>query len=70
MRVRQLDQVKNISGCYVINEERLTNLSNDRFLELREKQYLPAVYSHLVSLAQIERLMTLQDERQAAIKAH
>jgi hypothetical protein len=70
MRVRQLDQVKNISGCYVINEERLTNLSNDRFLELREKQYLPAVYSHLVSLAQIERLMTLQDERQTAIKAH
>ena len=70
MRVRQVDQVKNISGCYVINEERLTNLSNDRFLELREKQYLPAVYSHLVSLAQIERLMTLQDERQTAIKAH
>jgi hypothetical protein len=70
MRVRQLHQVTNISGCYVINEERLTNLSNDRFLELREKQYLPAVYSHLVSLAQIERLMTLQDERQTAIKAH
>jgi len=70
MRVRQVDQVKNISGCYVINEERLTNLSNDRFLELREKQYLPAVYSHLVSLAQIERLMTLHDERQAATKAH
>lgn len=70
MRVRQVDQVKNINGCYVVNEERLSNLSNEGFLELREKQYLPAIYAHLVSLGQIERLMTLQDERAAAIQAH
>ena len=63
MRVRQADQVKNINGCYVVNEERLNNLSNDRFVEMREKRYLPAVYAHLVSLAQIERLMMLKDER-------
>jgi hypothetical protein len=65
MRVRQSDQVRNINGCYVINEERLKGLSVDRFMELRDKQYLPAVYAHLLSLAQIERLMTLKDERQA-----
>lgn len=63
MRVRQGEGVKNISGCYVVNEERLNNLSNERFVEMREKRYLPAVYAHLVSLAQIERLMTLKDAR-------
>jgi hypothetical protein len=67
MRVRQSDQVKNINGCYVVNEERLNGLSMERFMELRDKRYLPAVYAHLLSLAQIERLMTLKEERQAAL---
>lgn len=69
MRVRQGQQQRNISGCYVVNEERLNNLSDERFLEMRERRYLPAVYAHLVSLAQIERLMTLQEERAEAQKA-
>jgi hypothetical protein len=67
MRVRQADQVKNINGCYVINEERLNGLSIERFAALRDQRYLPAVYAHLLSLAQIERLMTLKDERQSAM---
>jgi len=67
MRVQQADQVKNINGCYVINEERLNGLSVDGFMELREKRYLPAIYAHLLSLAQIERLMTLKDERLALL---
>lgn len=67
MRVRQSDQARNISGCYVINEERLNGLSVERFMELRDKLYLPAIYAHLLSLAQIERLMTLKRERQAAM---
>lgn len=69
MRVRQADQIKNINGCYVVNEERLNNLSNERFIEMREKRYLPAVYAHLVSLAQIERLMMLKDEALKAAQA-
>lgn len=62
MRVRQQEQVKNITGCYVINEERINNLSNERFLELREKRYLAPMYAHLNSLAQIERLVTLKSD--------
>ncbi|WP_298232676.1 SapC family protein [uncultured Azohydromonas sp.] len=69
MRVRENDRVKNIAGCYVINEERLNNLSDERFLELRAKRYLPAIYAQLISLAQIERLMTLKDKRNAAAPA-
>lgn len=63
MRVRDKDKVKNIAGCYVVNEERLNNLSDDRFIELRAKRFLPAIYAQLMSLAQIERLMTLKDKR-------
>ena len=66
MRVRDHDKVKNIAGCYVVNEERLNNLSDDRFLELRSKRFLPAIYAQLISLAQVERLMTLKDRRAAA----
>lgn len=65
MRVRDNDKVKNISGCYVINEERLNNLSDERFLEIKNKRYLPALYAHLISLAQTERLVKLQDEKTA-----
>ena len=63
MRVRHADQVRNISGCYVVNEERLYNLSDERFLELRDRRYLPAIYAHLSSLGQIERLLRMRDEQ-------
>jgi hypothetical protein len=63
MRVRDNDRVKNITGCYVINEERLNNLSEELFKEMREKRYLPAIYAQLISLAQIDRLTMLKDER-------
>jgi hypothetical protein len=66
LRVRDNDKVKTISGCYVVNEERLNNLSDERFLEIKNKRFLPAVYAHLISLAQTERLVKLQEELPAA----
>ena len=63
MRVTRNDKVRNISGCFVINEERLNQLSDALFLEMRAKRFLPAVYAQLTSLSQIERLVTLKDER-------
>ncbi|MBC7707294.1 MAG: SapC family protein [Rhodoferax sp.] len=62
LSVRDNSQVRNILGCYVINEERLNNLSDALFLEIKNQRYLPAVYAHLISLAQTERLVKLQDE--------
>jgi len=67
MRVRQGENAKNINGCWVINEERLNTLSNELFLDMRQKHYLPAVYAHLMSLAQVERLMTLKEEREGFV---
>jgi hypothetical protein len=65
MRVNTANQVRNITGCYVINEERLNNFSDAKFLEVRQKGYLPAIYSHLISLSQIERLASLKKPAQA-----
>lgn len=61
LRVRESAGVKEIAGCYVINEERLQNLSDERFLEFRSRRYLPAAYAHLMSLAQTERLVKLHE---------
>lgn len=60
MSVKAADQIKNVTGCYVINEERLNNLSDKKFLEIKEKGYLAPLYSHLTSLYQIERLALLK----------
>ena len=66
IKVRDNEEVKSISGCYVINEARLSGLSDSLFLEIRSKQYLPAAYAHLVSLAQTERLVKFKDDLIAA----
>lgn len=67
MRVNTATQPRNITGCYVINEERLNALSDTLFLEVRSKGYLPGMYAHLMSLPQIERLVQ-QDKSRAAAK--
>jgi hypothetical protein len=66
MRVNAGNEVRSITGCYVVNEERLNNFSDAKFLELREKKYLPAIYAHLLSLPQIERLASLKKPGAAA----
>lgn len=68
-RVRHKDQVRNIAGCYVVNEERLYNVSDERFLEMRDRRYLPMIYAHLASLSQIERLLKLREQRQGTAGA-
>lgn len=61
--------MRNISGAYVVNEERLNNLSDETFAELRKKGYLAAIYAHLVSLGQIDRLLMLKAERLQAAQS-
>lgn len=63
MRVNYGGQVRNITGCYSINEERLNNLSDALFLEIRSKRYLAPIFTHLTSLSQLERLAMLKDGR-------
>lgn len=68
MQVRQGSSVRTLAGSVVINEERLAKVSDEVLLEMRRRGYLPAVYAHLVSLGQIERLLMLDDERKTGVK--
>lgn len=68
MKVKVGEEIKNITGAYIINEERLASLSSEIFLDLREKKYLAVIYSHLSSLGQIERLLKFKDKSVGVIK--
>lgn len=68
MRVRIGNELRNITGAYVVNEERLNSLSDETFLEMRTKKYVPVVYAHLSSLSQIERLLSFKDKKLISAK--
>ena len=63
MKVRIGNELRNITGAYIVNEERLNSLSDDTFLEMRTNKFVPVVYSHLSSLSQIERLLNFKDKK-------
>jgi len=63
MRVRIGNEMRNITGGYIVNEERLNSLSDETFLEMRTKKYIPVIYAHLSSLSQIERLLGFKDKK-------
>lgn len=65
MRVQKDNASQNITGAYAVNDERLSHLSDATFLELRKKNYLPLIYSHLTSVTQIERLVQLREKNMA-----
>ena len=66
MKIRENEVEKNLTGCYVINESRLNSLSDELFLTIKNKSYLPAIYAHLISLAQTERLVKFKNDLAAA----
>ena len=45
-----------VHGLLVVDEEALTGLSDERFLELRRAGVLKAIHAHLLSLATVSRL--------------
>ena len=46
----------NISGLYVINEEKLKNLSKKKKNEINDKNAIPLITAHLISLSNIQKL--------------
>ncbi|MBU1620250.1 MAG: SapC family protein [Gammaproteobacteria bacterium] len=47
---------REINGIYIVDEKKLQELSDEQFLDLRKKGLLPAIYAHLMSLQQVQRL--------------
>ncbi len=66
MQLQAGQDVKNIQGAFAIDQSRFDALPSDLFQQMRERGYLPAVYAHLMSLLQIERLMQLAKDSATA----
>ncbi|TQV88928.1 SapC family protein [Aliikangiella coralliicola] len=52
----------NLSGLYVIDEEKLNELSDEKFLDLKNKGYLPLIYAVLLSMSRIDKLINLSSQ--------
>jgi hypothetical protein len=45
-----------LNGLYAIDHKKINDLSDQEFLEIRHKNYLPAIFAHLASLGTISLL--------------
>lgn len=52
-----------INGVYLVDEKAFNSLSDQDFLELRQKGYLAPIYNHLSSLHQLPRLVQLKSTK-------
>ncbi|MEM7679536.1 MAG: SapC family protein [Pseudomonadota bacterium] len=57
------NQKINFSGFNIINEEKLQQLDDKVFIELRQKGWLPFIYAHLFSGSQWQRLTHMLNQR-------
>lgn len=62
LRIPRGETVLAINDVYGIDEKRFNELSDEAFIELKKRGYLPLVYAHLLSLSQIDRLVVLDAE--------
>jgi hypothetical protein len=51
---------KKLNGLYKVDEEALNELSDEEVLTLYKRKYFPAIYAHLASLSQFNRLLQLK----------
>ena len=52
-----------LDGLYVINEQKLNDLSDSEFSELRKTNALPAIYAILMSMQCIKKLIDRQSSK-------
>lgn len=66
LRVNASAQLRKIEGCFVVSQERFNALEDSAVLALHQSRFLGPLYAHLLSLAQVERLVDLSRRRDAA----
>ncbi len=57
LTVRIGDEPINISGVHLIDEEKFNRLSEETFNDFRKRGLLSPIYSHMISLNQMQRLI-------------
>ncbi|MDD4864694.1 MAG: SapC family protein [Alishewanella agri] len=63
------EEKRNINGIHMVDDQKLNELSDETFLELRKLGYLTAIYAHLMSLQHTQKLVQKLAERDEAAKA-
>lgn len=63
LRVNDASQLRKITGCFMVSEERFKALPDEVIVDMRHRNFLAPVYAHLMSLPQIERLVELSKRR-------
>lgn len=57
VNVSEEEQPYDLTGFYVLDEEKLNQLADEEFLDLRKRGVLPAVYAALMSSMQVQNLV-------------
>jgi len=52
-----------VSGFFVVDREKLVNLPDDKFLELRKGGALEVIYAHLMSLDSLDKLLRMKNRQ-------
>jgi len=59
----------NIDGVYTVDEQKINEMSDEDFLDLRRKGIIPLIYAHLSSLQQLRNISEMQYHADNANKA-
>ncbi|MGX5200666.1 SapC family protein [Aliikangiella sp. IMCC44632] len=51
------EQKRSVNGIYVVNEQKLNELTDEQYLDLRKKGYINPIIAHIISLKQAQRLL-------------
>jgi len=60
---------RNINGIHMVDDQKLNDLSDEVFLDLRKQGYLTAIYAHLMSLQHTQKLVQKLAALEEAAKA-
>lgn len=62
LQINTPEGMNRFDGVFLVDEKRLSELSDAQFLSLREHGFLAAVYTHLMSLLQIKKFIARKSE--------
>ena len=60
------EQEFNLNGLFIVDEKKLSALSDEDFLSLRKRGFLGPIYAHLGSMHQVNNLIQKQAARTKA----
>lgn len=66
INVKVNDKAYNLNGLFMVDEKKLSELSDEDFLKFRKRGFLGPIYAHLGSMHQVTRLIQAQAKKEQA----